>query len=38
MAASFVDALLGYEYYLNSRGTATMDDVNDHLQKQRLLL
>ena len=28
MSAQFVDALLGYEYYMQTRGQATMDEVN----------
>lgn len=31
MAAEFVDALIGYEYYLKVRGKASMDNVNDYL-------
>lgn len=35
MSVNFVDALLGYEFYLDSRGTATMEQVNEYLQLQR---
>lgn len=34
MAAGFVDALLGYEFYLQTRGEATMTDVNAHLESK----
>lgn len=31
MAAEFVDALKGYEHFLNVRGKASMDEINEHL-------
>lgn len=34
MTAGFVDALLGYEFYLKTRGEATMSDVNAHLESK----
>lgn len=34
MAADFVDALLGYEYYLQTRGEATRADINGYLQSR----
>ncbi len=32
MSANFVDALLGYELYVLSRGTASREDINKHLE------
>lgn len=34
MAAQFVDALIGYEFYLKARGKATIEEVNDYLASQ----
>jgi hypothetical protein len=31
MAAEFVDALLGYDYFLEKRGKVTKDEINDYL-------
>jgi len=31
MAAEYVDALLGYEYFLEKRGKVTRDQINDYL-------
>lgn len=34
MAAQFVDALKGYEYFLSKRGKASLDDINLYLVQQ----
>jgi hypothetical protein len=31
MAAEFVDALIGYEFFLHNRGKVTLDQINDYL-------
>lgn len=33
MSAQFVDALLGYEYFLSKRGKVSLDDLNEYLVK-----
>jgi hypothetical protein len=34
MSAQFIAALKGYQYYLSTRGKASMDDINDHLVRE----